>query len=62
MQSKLYKKALTKIDNKSQKALVNFRIAESYRKINDLKNAESWYAKAVKAKYPDPRATFIGRL
>lgn len=55
----LYKKALTKIDNKSQKALVNFRLGECYRKINDLKNAESWYAKAVKAKYPDPRAVLL---
>jgi peptidoglycan-associated lipoprotein len=52
----LYKKALTKIDNKAQKAEVLFRIAESYRKINDLKNAEGFYAKAVKAKYPDPKA------
>ncbi len=52
----LYKKALTKIDNKAQKAEVLFRIAESYRRINDLKNAEGFYAKAVKAKYPDPKA------
>ncbi len=52
----LYKKALTKIDNKTLKAEVLFKIAESYKNINDMKNAESNYTKAVKAKYPDPRA------
>lgn len=52
----LYKKALTKIDNKALKAEVLFKVAECYKHINDMKNAESNYAKAVKAKYPDPRA------
>ncbi|HRG58876.1 MAG TPA: OmpA family protein [Bacteroidia bacterium] len=52
----LYKKALTKIDNKTLKAEVLFKLGECYKHINDLKNAESSYAKAVKAKYPDPRA------
>jgi peptidoglycan-associated lipoprotein len=51
-----YKKALTKIDNKAKKAEVNFRIAESYRFINDTKNAEKYYAAAIKSKYPDPKA------
>ncbi len=52
----LYKKALTKIENRTQKAEALFRLAECYRHINDLKNAENNYAKAIKAKYPDPRA------
>lgn len=53
----LYKKALTKIDNKTLKAEVLYKIADSYKHINDMKNAESNYMKAIKAKYPDPRAT-----
>lgn len=52
----LYKKALTKIDNKGEKAQALYRIAECYREINDMKNAEAFYLKAVKAKYPDPVA------
>jgi peptidoglycan-associated lipoprotein len=55
----LYKKALTKIDNKALKAEVLFKTAECYRNINDLKNAESNYAKAIKSKYPDPRAQLL---
>lgn len=52
----LYKKALTKIDNKTTKAEVLYKIADSYKHMNDMKNAEGFYVKAVKAKYPDPRA------
>ncbi len=52
----LYKKALTRIENRTQKAEALFKLAECYKHINDMKNAENNYAKAVKAKYPDPRA------
>jgi peptidoglycan-associated lipoprotein len=52
----LYKKALTKIDNKALKAEVLYKVADCYKRVNDLKNAENSYAKAIKAKYPDPRA------
>ncbi|MFQ5335434.1 MAG: OmpA family protein, partial [Flavobacteriales bacterium] len=50
----LYKKAYTKEPSKSKKAEILFRIAECYRFIVDIKQAETWYKKAIKAKYPDP--------
>ena len=50
----LYKKAYTKEPSKSKKAEILFRIAECYRYIVDIKQAETWYKKAIKAKYPDP--------
>src|SRR5436190_8466895 len=52
----LYKKAFTKEKNKAKKADIIFMVAESYRHINDYKNQEVWYAKAIKAKYKDPKA------
>jgi peptidoglycan-associated lipoprotein len=53
----LYKKAYSKEKNKAEKARIIFQIAECYRKTLDPKLAESWYKKAIKAKYPDPLAT-----
>jgi len=50
----LYKKASTKETKKAAKAEIIFKIAECYRHINDTKQAEVWYDKAVKAKHPDP--------
>lgn len=52
----LYKKAYTAESKKDIKAKIIFQTAECYRLINDTKNAEQWYDKAIKAKYPDPLA------
>jgi peptidoglycan-associated lipoprotein len=52
----LYKKALPKIKRKEEKARVTYQVAECYRNIYDNKQSESWYNKAIKAKYPDPKA------
>ena len=53
----LYKKAATKEKNKTKKAEMTFKTADCYRLVNDPKQAEVWFAKAIKAKYPDPIAT-----
>lgn len=52
----LYKQAYTKVKKPDAKAKILFRTAESYHAINDLKGAETYYNKAIKAKYPDPVA------
>ena len=52
----LYKQAYTKVKKADQKAKILYKTAESYHEINDLKGAETYYNKAVKAKYPDPIA------
>lgn len=51
-----YKKAMAKSDHKNEKPRMLFQVAECYRANNDWKQAETWYAKAVKAKYADDRA------
>jgi len=52
----LYKKAYTKIpgNKKTLKAEMLFKTAECYRQINDLKNQENYYSKAIKARFEDP--------
>ncbi len=55
----LYKKAYTDMKGngkKNEKARIIFQIAECYRMINEPKQEEQWYAKAIKAKYDDPKA------
>jgi peptidoglycan-associated lipoprotein len=52
----LYKKALPKVKRKDEKARCTYMIAECYRHISDNKQSEAWYNKAIKAKYPDPKA------
>lgn len=52
----LYKKAFTKEKNKAKKAEIIFKVAESYRMTNDVKNQEVWYAKALKANVKEPEA------
>lgn len=52
----LYKKAYTAAKKKEDKAKIIFQTAECYRMINDNKNAEQWYEKAIKANFPDPKA------
>lgn len=53
--AELYKKGMAKIKNKQEKARITFQIAECYRKMNDWKQAESWYAKAIKQKHNDDK-------
>ncbi|HNQ61878.1 MAG TPA: OmpA family protein [Bacteroidia bacterium] len=52
----LYKKAYTKEKNKVKKAEIIYKVAESYRLVNDFRNQEVWYNKSIKAKYKDPIA------
>jgi peptidoglycan-associated lipoprotein len=54
-----YKKASTKEKKKAAKAEIIFKTAECYRMLNDPKNSELWYSKAIKAKFPDPKATLL---
>ncbi|MFN5460361.1 MAG: hypothetical protein ACK5AY_10675, partial [Bacteroidota bacterium] len=49
-----YKKAFDKEKKSDKKARYLFQMAECYRHIDDLKQAESYYNKALKAKYNDP--------
>lgn len=51
-----YKSAYSKSKDKQQKAEILFKTAECYRKIGENKQAETWYGKAIKAKYPDAKA------
>src|ERR1700756_350432 len=58
-----YKKAYIKEKKAEKKARILFRTAESYRHINDLNEAITYYTKAIAAKYPDPMANFyIGEI
>ncbi len=50
----LYKQAYTKVKKADVKARVLFRTAQSYQEINELRSAETYYNKAIKAKYADP--------
>ena len=59
----LYKSAYEKEKKADKKARILFRTAECYRHINQIKEAETFYAKAIKAKYPDPISYFyIGEI
>ncbi|MFN6036988.1 MAG: hypothetical protein ACK452_00870, partial [Bacteroidota bacterium] len=49
-----YKKAADKEKKPDKKGRYLFMMAECYWHIDDLKQAESFYAKALKAKYSDP--------
>ena len=58
-----YKKAYVKEKKAEKKAKILFRTAESYRHINDLNEAITYYTKAIAAKYPDPMCNFyIGEI
>lgn len=52
----LYKSAYTSVKKPDMKAKVLFRTAYAYQEINDMKSAETYYQKAIAAKYPDPEA------
>lgn len=59
----LYKKAYIKEKKAEKKAKILFRTAECYRHINQIKEAESYYSKAIKANYPDPMSYYyIGEI
>ncbi len=51
-----YKEAYVKERDKSKKSEIIFKTAECYRMANDVKQAEIWYDKAIKANYSDPLA------
>lgn len=53
----LYKQAYVKVKKADVKSKILFRTAVAYNEINDLKGAETYYNKAIKAKYPDPIVT-----
>lgn len=54
----LYKKAYTVEKKASTKAELIFKVAESYRALGDMQQAEQWYDRANKAQYPDPITYF----
>jgi peptidoglycan-associated lipoprotein len=54
----LYKNAYEKEKKADKKARILFQTAECYRHINQIKEAETFYAKAIKAKYSDPISYF----
>ena len=51
--AELYKKAYKKTKNRAVKAEIIFKQAECYRMSSNNKRAESYYKRAIKAKYPD---------
>ena len=51
--AELYKKAYQKTKNRAVKAEIIFKQAECYRLSGNIKRAESYYKRAIKAKYPD---------
>lgn len=54
----LYKKAYTVEKKASTKAELIFKVAESYRALGDMQQAEQWYERANKAQYADPITYF----
>ncbi|MCK4881260.1 MAG: hypothetical protein KAS82_11380, partial [Bacteroidales bacterium] len=50
----LYKNAVNKVSDKTQKTAILFKIGECYRIIGDARSAELWYKKAVREDYQDP--------
>jgi peptidoglycan-associated lipoprotein len=51
--AELYKKAYKKTKNRAVKAEIIFKQAECYRMSGNIKRAQSYYKRAIKAKYPD---------
>jgi peptidoglycan-associated lipoprotein len=54
----LFKGVYSKTREKQLKADMVFMVAECYRLIDDPKNAEVWYKKAVKSPFPKPDAQY----
>ena len=49
----LYKKAYKKTKNRALKAEIIFKQAECYRMLGKIKQAQNYYKRSIKAKYPD---------
>lgn len=54
----LFKDVYSKTREKQLKADMVYMVSECYRLINDPKNAEIWYKKAVKSPFPRPEAQY----
>jgi peptidoglycan-associated lipoprotein len=54
----LFKDVYSKTREKQLKADMVYMVSECYRLINDPKNAETWYKKAVKSPFPKPEAQY----
>ncbi|HUW92742.1 MAG TPA: OmpA family protein [Bacteroidales bacterium] len=54
----LFKDVYSKTRDKQLKADMVYMVSECYRIINDPKNAELWYKKAVKSAFPKPEAQY----
>jgi len=50
----LYKNAVNKVNDNTQKTAILFKIGECYRILGDARSAELWYKKAVREDYQDP--------
>ncbi len=50
----LYKKAFSKEKDKAKKVEILYKIGRGYHLMEDLKQAEVWYKKAIKANYDNP--------
>ena len=50
----LYKNAVSKVNDDTQKTAILFKIGECYRILGDARSAELWYKKAVREDYQDP--------
>jgi peptidoglycan-associated lipoprotein len=50
----LYKNAYNKVNDKTRKTAILFKIGECYRILGDARSAELWYKKAVREDYQDP--------
>lgn len=54
----LYQKVYAKIKNADEKQKVLFKIAESYRRSNNFKQAIKWFEEVVNSKYPDTKVLY----
>ena len=54
----LYKKIYAKVKDEDQKAVINFKLAESFRLSNNFKQAFEWYEQLINTKYPDPKILY----
>ncbi|MEA3462818.1 MAG: tetratricopeptide repeat protein, partial [Bacteroidota bacterium] len=50
----LYKNAVNKVSDNTQKTAILFKIGECYRILGNARSAELWYRKAVREDYQDP--------
>jgi len=55
----LYDKAYDKSEDKAEKAMITFQIAQCYRFVNNSKKAETYYKRAISKDYPYPEAILL---